>query len=361
MDLAKPVLLVLISWLPFVSVAQGLQPGFNKTEYIELIKAYSRWGDSVFYRGIDASTRFSRVYRSSVVGLDNSWELYRSTDNMAVISIRGTTKNATSWLANFYSAMVPAKGVLNLSDSFAFNYELAKDPKAAVHVGWLIATAFLTTDMLPRIDSSYKAGIRDFIILGHSQGGAIAYLLTSHLYNLVETGRLPKDIRFKTYCSAAPKPGNLYYAYEFEHQTAGGWAFNVVNTADWVPETPVSIQSVTDFNTVNPFINATKLIGKQSFVKRVFFKHLYGQLTKHTARAQRRYEKYLGRMTSKYVKKQYPQFKEPVYFHSNNYVRVGNTVVLLPDSAYYKLYPNDEKRVFTHHGLQAYMWLAGRL
>ena len=361
MNLAKPLLLVLISWLPVAAFTQGLQPGFNKAEYIELIKAYSRWGDSVFHKGIEESTRFRQVYRSPVVGLDNSWELYRSEDNIAVISIRGTTKNATSWLANFYAAMVPAKGVLNLSDSVAFNYELAKDPKAAVHVGWLISMAFLTTGMLPRIDSCYKAGIRDFIILGHSQGGAIAYLLTSHLFHLVETGRLPKDIRFKTYCSAGPKPGNLYYAYEFEHQTAGGWSFNVVNAADWVPETPVSIQTVNDFNTINPFLNTHHLIGKQKFVQRMFFKHLYRQLTKHNARAQRRYEKYLGRMTSKYVKKQYPQFKEPVYFHSNNYVRVGNTVVLMPDSAYYQLYPNDEKHVFKHHSLQAYLWLAEKL
>lgn len=359
--MAKPVLLVLISWLSCNTFAQHLKPGFDKTEYVELIKAYSRWGDSVFYKGIDASIRFKQVYRSSVVGLDNSWELYRSDDNMAVISIRGTTKNANSWLANFYSAMVPAKGVINLSDSVAFNYELAKDPKAAVHVGWLIATAFLTTDMLPRIDSCYKAGVRDFVILGHSQGGAIAYLLTSHLYHLVETGRLPNDIRFKTYCSAAPKPGNLYYAYEFEHQTAGGWSYNVINTADWVPETPISIQTVNDFNTINPFINAPKLIKKQRFPQRLFFKYLYRQLTRHTAKAQRKYERYLGRMTSKYVKKQYPQFKEPLYVHSNNYVRVGNTIILMPNEAYYELFPNDEKRVFIHHALQAYLWLAGRL
>lgn len=361
MNIAKPALLLLLCWLPFTTFTQHLQAGFNKAEYIELIKAYSRWGDSVFYKGIDASTRFKQVYRSSVVGLDNSWELYQSTDNMAVISIRGTTKNATSWLANLYSAMVPAKGTINLSDSVAFNYELAKDPKAAVHVGWLISTAFLSTDILPHIDSCYKAGVRDFIVLGHSQGGAIGYLFTSHLFHLVETGRLPKDIRFKTYCSAAPKPGNLYYAYEYEHQTAGGWSFNVVNAADWVPETPVSIQTVNDFNTVNPFLNAPKLIAKQKFPQRLLFKHLYKQLTKHNARAQRRYERYLGRMTSKYVKKQYPQFKEPAYFHSNNYVRVGNTVVLMPDSAYYKLYPNDEQRVFVHHMLQAYLWLAERL
>lgn len=358
---SKIVVCIIALWLHFPTFAQNLKAGFNKTEYIELMKVYSRWGDSFFYRGIEASNRFRPVYRSPAVGLDNKWELYMSDDKVAVISVRGTTKNSTSWIANFYAAMVPAKGVLTLSDSIAFNYDLAKHPKAAVHVGWLISAAFLSADIQPKIDSCYKAGIKDFIILGHSQGGAIAYLLTSHLHYLIESGKLPGDIRFKTYCSAAPKPGNLYYAYEYEHMTAGGWAFNVVNAADWVPEMPVSIQNVNDFNTINPFLNTERIMNRQTFVKRLFFKHLYGQLTKHTAKAQRKYERYLGRMASKYVMKQYPQFKAPEYYPSNNYVRVGNMVVLMPDDEYYKHFPNNEKKVFTHHSLQAYLLLAGKL
>ena len=52
------------------------------------------------------------------------------------------------------------------------------------------------------------------------------------------------SLNIKTYCSAAPKPGNLFYAYDFEHITEGGWAFNVVNSADWVPELPSTTQTV---------------------------------------------------------------------------------------------------------------------
>ncbi|HPN72156.1 MAG TPA: hypothetical protein PLZ32_21680, partial [Saprospiraceae bacterium] len=77
---------------------------------------------------------------------------------------------------------------------------------------------------MPKIDSLYKTGTKEFLIMGHSQGGAIAYLMTSYLYNLQQLGQLPIDIKFKTYCSAAPKPGNLYYAYEYEAMTQGGWA-----------------------------------------------------------------------------------------------------------------------------------------
>jgi hypothetical protein len=64
-----------------------------------------------------------------------------------------------------------------------------------------------------------------------------------------------KDIKFKTYCSAAPKPGNLYFSYDYEADNQIGWSFTVVNGADWVPELPVSIQSIGDFNKTNPFKN----------------------------------------------------------------------------------------------------------
>jgi len=50
-------------------------------------------------------------------------------------------------------------------------------------VGWLLSTAYLSKDILPKIDSMYKSGIKDFILMGHSQGGAINFLLTAHLYS----------------------------------------------------------------------------------------------------------------------------------------------------------------------------------
>ncbi len=69
--------------------------------------------------------------------------------------------------------MVPAQGELKLSNDFTFKYHLAENPRAAVHVGWLIGVAYLAKDILPKIDSCYKKGIKEFIIMGHSQGGAL--------------------------------------------------------------------------------------------------------------------------------------------------------------------------------------------
>ena len=165
--------------------------------------------------------------------------------------------------------MVPAKGELRLSNTYMFNYQPANNPRAAVRTGWLISTGFLVQDMMLKIDPLSKAGRNEVLIMGHSQGGAIAFLLTAHLRTLQQQKKISPDIRFKTYCSAGLKPGNLYFAHEYEAATQAGWAYNVVNTADWVPESPVTVQTLDDFNEVNPFINAKGIIRQQSFFKRL--------------------------------------------------------------------------------------------
>ena len=352
---AVGLLLVLVSAGP--STAQALRPGFDRAEYIELMRVSARFGDSAYVNTIAAPQRFKPVYRSPVVGLDNRWDLWADNQSTVVISIRGTTANSVSWLANFYAAMVPAKGELQLSDMETFSYALAENPRAAVHVGWLVSTAFLSKDILPKLDSSYRAGVRNVLIMGHSQGGAIAYLLTAHLYTLQRQGRLPADLRFKPYCSAGPKPGNLYFAYDYEAQTQGGWAYNVVNSADWVPEVPFSVQTVDDFNTTNPFANAGSLIKKQKFFKRIILRSVYNSLSKPAIRAQKNYQKYLGRVASNTVRKNLNGYVAPDYYNSNHYVRTGTTIVLPTDSAYYQRFPDSKEKIFTHHFHPPYLYL----
>ena len=342
--------------------AQKLKPNFDKKEYIELLKIaqktaidISKWGT---YKTVGDPERFVLAYRSPSIGLENKWDLWISKDSVATISIRGTTADAKSWLANFYAAMVPAKGTLELEKSFIFDYTLSEHPQAAVHVGWLVATAYLSRDILPKIDSCYKSGIKDFILTGHSQGGGITYLLSSYLSNLKKEHKLPQDIRFKTYCSAAPKPGNLYYAYTYEYEAREGWAFNVVNTADWVPETPFSIQTIYDYNRINIFGSVRSLIKKQPFPSNLVLHHIYNKLNNPGIRAQRNYEEYLGRVVVKSIKKHLPEFKEPVYYKSNNYVRTGNTIVLFANESYFKVFPDDSPNIWQHHFVEPYILLA---
>jgi len=340
---------------------QHLKPGFDKSECIEMLKIGAKFGDSAYQRKIPDPQEYKKLYRSPVMGLDNCWDLWTNDNGIAVISIRGTTSKAESWLANFYAAMVPAKGELHLSDSFDFKYALASNPRAAIHIGWLVCTAYLSRDILPKIDSLYKSGTREFIITGHSQGGALSFLVTSWLYSLQKQNRLAPDIRFKTYCMAGPKPGNLYYAYDYEAMTQYGWAYNVVNSADWVPEAMFTIQTVDDFNNTNPFVNAKKVFDKQSFPKNLVLKHFYNQLDKPTRNAEYRFQQCLGNFLEKYVKKFLPGFIPPQYYNSMDYVRVGNTIVLLADEDYYKLFPDSQTNAFAHHLQPNYLYLAERL
>lgn len=355
-----PLVFILITAMN--CLAQPLEAGFDKSEYLELLKISARsTANKNYYDSIPEPQQFSMVYQSAVMGLDNMWDLWTNHQGKSVISIRGTTLKGESWLANLYAAMVPAKGSIRITSDYQFNYELANDPKAAVHVGWLISTAFLVRDMLPKIDSSYRNGTRDYLIMGHSQGGAIAYLLTAHFHELQRKKVLPADIRFKTYCSAGPKPGNLYFAYEYEAMTMGGWAFNVVNSADWVPEVPMSIQTLNDFNYTSPFKVAKSLIKQQKFPRNLALRHVYNRLSKPVFRAQRNYQKYLGNMTSGMVQQYIPEFIPPSYYTSNHYVRTGTTIVLVADEEYYRIYPESDSAVFIHHAHTPYMYLTQKL
>ena len=143
--------------------------------------------------------------------------------------------------------------------------------------------------------------------------------------------------------------------------TQNGWAYNVVNSADWVPETPMSIQTLHDFNKTNPFTNAKQFIKKQKFFQRIVFRHVFNKLDKPTRKAQRNYEKFLGKMVAKIVRKNLKDFIPPVYYSSNNYVRTGTTIVLLADDDYYKKFPDDPKNIFVHHLHKPYLYLLDKL
>ncbi len=353
-----PLLLLLLGTRGY---GQQLRSGFDRQEYLDLLYVSAQFGDSAYRAELPVPENYTLDYQSPVVGLGNQRELYVREDRVAVISIRGTTERSESWLANFYAAMVPARGKLTLGDDFTFPYALAEDPRAAVHVGWLVSTAFLSRDILPKLDSCYQAGITNFLFVGHSQGGSIAYLLTAHLYELQRQGKLPADLRLKTYCSAAPKPGNLPFAYAYEAMTYGGWAFNVVNSADWVPEAPVTVQTLDDFSRPNPFTGVRTLIKQQKLGKRLALNYAYNRLYKPTRRAQRNYQKILGDYTSRQVTALLPGFLPPEYFSSNDYVRTGTTITLLADQAYYAWNTRDSNAIFAHHFHPSYLYLADRL
>ncbi len=351
-----------------LSHGQLLQPGFDKQEYKETLKVnqkthieLNKWADNT---AVPEPTFYHFDYRSPRVAFDNIWDLWINNDKrIAMIAVQGSIATEASFLANLYAAMIPASGELKLTNDKTFRYHLSDNPRAAVHVGWFVAMAHLSETIEHKIDSCYKAGIKDFILTGHSQGGGITFLLNAHLHQLQREGKIPQDVFFKTYCSAGPKPGNLAFAYDFENNNRNGLAYNVVSAVDWVPEVPFSVQTTDDFNTVNPFRGAKAMIKKQKFGARIALKHVYKKLDKPSRKAQKNYQKYLGKMVSGSVKKQLPDLTLPQYYDSNYYVRTGNTIVLYPDDAYFKLHNNEptNTNIWEHHWPVAYLMLVEKL
>ena len=213
---------------------------------------------------------------------------------------------------------------------------------------------------MAKIKEYYAKGVKQLIVAGHSQGGALSYLMTSYLRYQQADGNLPADLVIKTYASAAPKPGNLYYAYDFDYITRGGWAYTVVNTADWVPETPVSIQTIKDLNKLNPFANTKSLIKGQKLVVRMALKHVYNRLNKTPLKTQRTYERYLGKVTYKQIKKYMPGLEKLHFAASSNYMRAGIPIVLQADSTYFAKYPDSGTNIFRHHLFEPYYYLLKR-
>ena len=342
--------------------AQSLKPVFDPEEYAAMLRISAYQVDVQFRGETPKEKEYTRVYRSAEVGLHNKWDMWMNKDkDVMVISLRGTTSDMDSWLENFYSAMIPATGSMKLDSNYTFHYRFASDPKAAVHAGWAIGVGSLAPDVVRKIRECYAHGIKQVIIEGHSQGGALAFLLRSYLYYQIAEGNLPNDLVIKTYCSAAPKPGNLYYAYDFDYITRGGWAYTVVNTADWVPETPVSIQTINDLNKTNPFSNARNQVRGQKRIVRLALRHVTNRLTKTPKKAQRTYERYAGKMAYKQVKKYMPWLEKPHFVPTSNYMRAGSPIVLQPDAEYYAKFPDTGSNIFRHHLFEPYYYLVKKI
>jgi len=328
--------------------------GFNKAEYLELLRITAMSIDSPSTKDQMRPLYSQIFFKSRVVGLDNRAELWLRDDGVIILSLRGTTTKNISWLENFYAAQIPAQGQIQLAGDYSYDYHFADEKRAAVHVGWTIGTGFLLREVLPIIDSCYRAGARNLMIIGHSQGAALSYLVTSQLRYWQKQGKFPTDWQLKTYASAAPKPGNLYYAYDYEQLTYGGYGITVLNPLDWVPEVPVSVQTQSDFNPTNPFRDVKPVLKKQALGKRIALKYAYNRLTKPTRRAQKNYTKYLGKTTSGMLKTALPGYVAPKYVPSTMYSRAGTPIILRPDAAYRSERADPNKNVFIHHMPEAY-------
>lgn len=353
------VILLFISF-PHAFAQQILKPGFDGKEYLTMLQIVERQTYAVQpvqpYK-THGPGGYTKILASPAYPLDNQWDLWQNTDRtIDVICIRGTTRKTISWMENFNAAMIPATGEMQTGSGHPFRYKLSADSQAYVHMGWMAGLSTMAPDIVKTIKDEYSRGIHQFIILGHSQGGAIAFLLRSYLQYL-DDPQLPKDIVYKTYCSAAPKPGNLNYAYDFDFITRNGWGYRVVNALDWVPETPFSVQTLHDFTPLNPFGDIKGALRKQPFFLRLYGNYVRRRIIRSQRKLVRLYKNYLGKMVGKQLAKPMPGYEPPATANSSNYVPAGCPVILQPTQAYLEKY-TDRSNIFLHHLPGPYRMLA---
>lgn len=337
-----------------------LEPGYDKTELLGLIPAMERTYDSEDIGGFKTPSpeNIERVFRSKLSPFKNRFDVWRTSDEKAVITIRGTIIDSAYMSAAIalYTLMIPAEGKIKVSDTSWFEYKLAELPDAGVHLGILLALNFISDELVDQVNTQYRDGIRDFIIVGHSQGSSISVLATSYLWYLRKDGKLPADIRFKTYSIATPKTGNLQYAYDYEQLTAGGYALSLNNVIDWVPSIPLTIQSINDYPKTNPFRDIRGFISGAGYELGPNFDTGFEEFANVAPEVTEKAIRAVHESVYPRIADVMPGYVEPEYMSSFNYVRSGVSVPLVPDSEYYKLFPNDPENfiLWENHSMYPY-------
>ncbi|MFB2121663.1 hypothetical protein [Parapedobacter sp. 2B3] len=356
----------LIALMLFVNSIYGqparddtFEPGFNPQESDELLALNFAFLDTNRNARFDTFLPGYRfLYRSESIGLDNAWDLWIRSDSTVTIVVRGTTANPKSILADFLCAMSPAQGTLILAPGDTLAYRLAAHEKAAVHTGFLIGFGYLAYDMRPKVDSLYAAGYRNFLVTGHSQGGALSYYTSAWLHYL-EKDNIYRGIRVKTYASASPKLSNMYFAYDFDNVTRAEWAFSLTNSADVVPEMPFTTQQVdVDMNEPNPILRLMDRFDSLPFFQRLVMKRAFNRMRKGAAKSSLAYQKYLGGYTAKLIAEMVPGLELPHTINSTYFVRPGVPISLVVDDEYMNHFaPLAKEGPYYHHNPITYRYL----
>lgn len=321
----------LLSSVVSAQVTHTFSSGFNPQECDELLVLNEGFADTTkAWKFRTSVPGYQFLYRSKSLGLDNVWDLWVRDDSTVVITLRGTTPDQKSLLANAYCAMMPTKGIIKLTKTTSFDYKIAEHEQAAVHGGFLAGFAYLANDARPKIDSLYHAGYRNYIISGHSQGGAIAFCFSSWLYYLGKDNIYPA-IKVKTYTSAAPKMGNMYFVYNYDNIMGHEWAFSVTNSSDPVPEMPFTTQQLlSDMNEPNPFVGLKKSLKSRPFIERVFLKSAVNNMRKKAEKSAKSYQKYLRKYSGKFLNGMVPDLEFPEPINSTYFLRPGVPISLIP-------------------------------
>lgn len=301
-----------------------VKPGFESDEAIDLIRLCNSQTFKDLYGSDDdiIPSDYNQVYASTPNVMDNMFQVYKN-GRTGVIHFRGSTSHPNSWIENVYSAMIPAKGKMTIYNEER-NYVFAEADSAGVHSGFVLGVSMMIEDVISQIDRLNSKGIYDFIITGHSQGGALAILTHSYLENL-PSDRIGSKNTFKMYAFANPMVGNSEFVAEYnERFVEKEMAFRIINPKDIVPSMPITYHdgSLVSTKDVVSWITGEKEFNYQElgieFIMRRFKKGLTAYINKS------------NQLIDKVISKQTGEIKFPEYMNDIQYVSIGNLHELEP-------------------------------
>jgi hypothetical protein len=315
----KNILFFLFAIL-FLPAAAQLEEGYSKKEVCDMIALCNSFSFQELFNS-DAEIippEYKRIYTSPVLGMDNKYQIYRN-GMVAVINIRGSTAKKLSWLENFYSSMIPAKGKIVVNGK-ANEYCFSKEKNAAVHCGYALAIVIMSNDILPQIGKLNKQGLHTFIITGHSQGGALSHMLRAYLENL-GPNKISKKNVYKTYAFACPMIGNKEFVTDYNAKyCATKSSYTIINPSDVVTLFPITYK---DGTYVTSDDLKTLLFKTDSFSFSGFaFNLAVNFFEKHIAKT----VNYMGNSLSKEISKDIGKVELPKPLENIGYHRMSNVI-----------------------------------
>lgn len=287
---------------------------------------------------------------------DVAWSWWQDGQGKIWLCFPGSAPSSASWLLNLYAGMLPAKGDM-ISDGHVFAYQLASHPDARTHAGWTAGLFQFLRSESSFMDSLYQTGHQKWIISGHSQGGALAYLTAAYLSQLQSKVSFFPQLQWKVYTSGAPKPGNLWFTRDFMAKTLANQVFSMVINSDWVPLMPVGLQQISSFPEHAPIRQWKSLVRQMpKWKQRLALRYVVARMTRPLSKTSRRYYHWLANTPKRALQPKWPNLTLPEPMEDFDYHSFGTQVILMPDSTFLHDFPLKEGQWFTHHSLRAYAW-----
>lgn len=228
--------ILFFSFIPQPKKSNPVVDGLPTKEAMEMVSLCNTFSFSNYYPNYSAfiPLGYRFVGETQETPLHNIVRLFKK-DNTLVLVFRGTIHETNSWLENFHFMQVPAKESI-VVEKQKYDFKFSEQSGAAVHSGYVMANVYLWNELTPYLAPNSLQNIERIMLIGHSQGGALAQLFLAQMSLMKEF----QNIELMNYSFGSPRIGNQIFTDDFNQKFAqNNQSFRFINTADVVCELPV--------------------------------------------------------------------------------------------------------------------------